>query len=176
MDNAYKRVTCRWVADSSLLALGLLLLQGVTHAADAHKAVQAQHGEIVVLRNVATRPADRQAPPGMALIVSPSPRRELSQALGTNELSDEEYASLDAAPAAGTNAHGTTVERMVGNMLGGSLSSNPGAHGGVSGNGFSNVVAAPVGVVGSTAGAIGNQVQGALSQLPGLAPSPAGGH
>jgi hypothetical protein len=176
MDNACKRATRGWVADSSLWALGLLLLQGPAHAAEARRAVQAQHGEIVVLRNVATRPADRQAPPGMALIVSPSPRHELSQALGTNELSDEEYASLDAAPAAGSQAHGTTVERMVGNSLGGSLGSNPGPHGGVSGNGFSNVIGAPIGVVGSTAGGIGNQVQGALSQLPGLAPAPAGGH
>lgn len=38
-------------------------------AADAHKAVQVQHGGIVVLRNVSARPADREVPPGMALVV-----------------------------------------------------------------------------------------------------------
>src|SRR5690348_3971472 len=47
------------------------------HAADAHRAVDAKPGDIVLLRNVSTRPAARPAPPGMALMVSPSPRAEI---------------------------------------------------------------------------------------------------
>lgn len=176
MDNACKRATHRRVADSSLLALGLLMLPAASQAADAHKSVQARHGELVVLRNVATRPADRQSPPGMALIVDPSPRHELSRALGTDELSDAEYAGLGASPLDGTATHGSAVERMVGSTLGGNLGSNTGSRDGAADNGFSNMVAAPIGVVGNTAGSIGNQVQGALSQLPGLTPSPASGH
>ncbi|HUW53152.1 MAG TPA: hypothetical protein VMV99_07040 [Rhodanobacter sp.] len=158
-----------------MLALVLLILPAAALAADAHVAVQAKHGEIVVLRNVAARPAVRQEPPGMALIVDPSPRRELTQALGTDELSDADYASLDAT-SANSNAHHTTIERMVGNTLKRSTGSGTGVGNSVSGNGFSNVVAAPIGVVGNTTGNIGNQVQGALSQLPGLIPSPGNGH
>ena len=36
-----------------------------------------QPGEIVLLRDVAARPAYRMAPPGMALIADPKPQREL---------------------------------------------------------------------------------------------------
>lgn len=169
------QIGCRRIARLSMLALGTLVLPGTVLAADAHMAVQAKAGEIVLLRNVATRPAYRQAPPGMALIVDPSPRSELSQALGTDELSDADYAGLDATTATG-NVHHTTVERVVGGTLGHSLGSSAGAGGSVAGNGFSNVVNAPVGVVGNTTGNLGNQIQGALSQLPGLIPSAGSGH
>jgi hypothetical protein len=36
----------------------------------------------------------------------------------------------------------------------------------VAGNGVSNTVAAPIGAVGNATGGIGDQVQGALAQLP----------
>ena len=147
------------------LALGMTLLSAAAVAADAHKAVQAKPGEIVLLRDVATRPAYRQAPPGMALIVDPSPRHELANALGTDELSDADYASLSATSNAPAGSHATTVERIVGGTLKGSVGASP-SRNGAAGNGFSNVISGPVGAVGNTTRGIGNQVQGALSQIP----------
>lgn len=144
-------------------------------AADAHRAVQAKPGEIVMLRNVSTRPAYRQAPPGMALIVNPSPKHEIDGALGTGELSDADYASLDASPGAG-QAHATTVEHMVGNALGGTLGTGAAGRNDVASNGMSQAMAGPMGAVGGTTRGIGNQVQGALSALPGMTALPAAGH
>lgn len=158
----------------AVLTIACLALPALAVAADAHRAVQAGPGEIVMLRNVATRPAYRPGPPGMALIVNPSPRREIDSALGTGELSDADYASLDASPAGG---HGhTTVERMVGDALGGALGSGAAGRGEVASNGLSQVMAGPMGTVGDTTRGIGNQVQGALSALPGMTALPAAGH
>lgn len=157
------------------LAVAGLVLPGTVVAADAHRAVQAKPGEIVMLRNVATRPAYRQAPPGMALIVNPSPKHEIDSALGTGELSDADYASLDASPGAG-QTHATTVEHMVGNALGGALGAGPSGRNEVASNGMSQVIAGPMGAVGGTTRGIGDQVQGALSALPGMTALPAAGH
>jgi hypothetical protein len=132
------------------------------HAADAHRAVQAQPGDIVVLRNVSTRPADRLAPPGMALMVSPSPRPEITASLGAHELSDEDFARLDAAPSHAAQLPSAAVGRTLDTML--VRSSGSGIT--VAGNGVSNTMAAPVGAVGDAARGMGHQVQGALSQLP----------
>jgi len=175
MHHAKQRAALRCIAGGSLLALGALVLSTLLMAADAHRAVQVQHGESVVLRNVSARPAYREAPPGMALIVNPSPRHELDRALNTGELSDEDYANLNAtASTSNRNAHGTTVERMTGSALGNSLGSRTSSD--VTGNDFSHVIAAPMGGVGRATGGIGDQVQGALSQLPGLTPSGPSGH
>lgn len=159
-----------------LLACGVLAIAPSTRAADAHRGVQAAPGEIVMLRNVAARPAYRSAPPGMALIVNPSPRQELSHALGTDELSETDYAELDATSATGSGGHNTTVEQMLGRTLGSSVG-GASARGGVAGgNGFGQMIAGPTGTLGGTAGGIGHQVQGALSQLPGIMPTSSGGH
>ncbi len=67
-------------------------------ASGARQGVKPAGGEMVLLRAVPARPAYRMAPPGMALIVDPSPKNELARALGTGaaaapgELSDDEYA------------------------------------------------------------------------------------
>lgn len=165
------RHTTRIIA---VVAIASLLAPGVAPAADAHRAVQPKPGEIVVLRNVGTRPAYRPAPPGVALIANPSPQHELDAALGTGELSEADYASLDASGAPRAQ-HATTVERLVGQTLGNSLGAGPGIHSGTPVNGVSTVMAGPMGAVTDTGRGIGNQVQGALSQLPGLtAPSGAG--
>lgn len=164
------------VVSGAMLALCLLLTPAGGMAADAHQAVQAKPGEIVLLRNVAARPAVGPAPPGMALIVDPSPRLELATALGTDELSDADCASLDAVAAGGHNEHRTTIERVAGQALGGSLGSAGSSHASVSGNGISNVVTGPIGSLGNATHGIGNQVQGAFSQLPGLIPPTTGGH
>ncbi len=164
----------RAVRGIAVLITVCLTLPALTIAADAHRAVQAGPGEIVMLRNVATRPAYRQAPPGMALIVNPSPKHEIDSALGSGELSEADYASLDASPAAG-QAH-TTVERMVGTALGGALGNGTGGRGEVASNGVSQLMTGPMGAVGGTTRGIGNQVQGALSALPGMTALPAAGH
>ena len=177
MHHAERHAALRGVTAETWLALGMLVLSTPAIAADAHKAVQVQHGEIVVLRNVSARPAYRQASPGMALIVDPSPRHELDGALGTGELSDDDYANLNATTSTrNRSAHGTTVERITGTALGGSVGARTGAGNGVTSNGFSNVIAAPMGGIGRATGGIGNQVQSALSLLPGLAPSSPAGH
>ncbi len=111
----------------------------------------------------------------MALIVDPTPRQELARALGTDELSDADYASLDAS-SPGNRGQATTVENIVGSALGGSVGAGRSGSG-VAGNSFSNLIASPVGAVTRTTGNINNQVQGALSQIPGMAaPAPGTGH
>lgn len=71
----------RRLIDCTLLMLGALLPARVL-AADAQQAVRARPGDIVLLRNVSTRPADRAAPLGMVLMVDPSSRHEIARALG----------------------------------------------------------------------------------------------
>ncbi|UGB37726.1 hypothetical protein [Frateuria soli] len=129
-------------------------------AADAHRAVAAQPGDIVVLRTVSTRPAARPAPPGMALMVSPSPRPEILASLGNGELSDQDIAQMGASPSAGTQLQPTAARTLDGMLV----RDNSGTT--VAGNGVSNTVAAPVGAVGNATGTIADQVQGALTQLP----------
>lgn len=163
----------RRLAASLALALGALWLPAVVIAADAHQAVKAKPGDIVVLRNVNARPAYRPAPPGMALMVDPSPQHELGRALGTEELSDADYASLGATPS-GRGSSTTVVERVVSGALGGALGGSTGGRNGVAGNGVSNVVSGPLGAVGNTTRGISDQVRGALSQLPGMTPAAAG--
>lgn len=163
------------LAGGTMLAVSLLVFSAPSVAADAHTGVQAKPGDIVLLRNVSTRPAYRSAAPGMALIVDPSPRRELAHALGTDELSDADYADLDAASARGAGSAGSTVENLVGSTLGRSIGGATGRNDAISGIGGSGM-AAPIGLVGRATGNIGNQVQGALSQLPGMTAPPTGGH
>lgn len=158
-----------------LAAVAGIGLPAMVLGADAHQAVQAKPGEIVLLRNVATRPADRAAPPGMALIVNPSPQHELDGALGLGELSDDDYASLDASPARG-HAGTTTVETIVNRALGGSTGAEVGLRNHATPSGMGTAMAGPMGALTNTTGGIGNQVQGALSALPGMTPAPAGGH
>ena len=164
----YPHCRGRFAASIATLLAALWLPASVL-AADAHQAVKAKPGDIVVLRNVSTRPAYRPAPPGMALMVDPSPRNEIGRALGTGELSDADYAGLGATPS--QNMHGgTVVERVIGSALGNSVD-NTGGRANVAGNGVSNVVSGPLGAVGNTTRGIGDQVRGALSQLPGMPPN-----
>jgi hypothetical protein len=161
---------CRWRFDCIVVMLGSLLLPVGAFAADAHEAVKAKPGDIVLLRNVSTRPAYRAAPPGMALMVDPSPRREIAGALGTGELSDADYASLDATAPGTQGSHRSSVEQIVGGAIGGTLAGNDG-HAGTSGVGIGNAIAGPMGAVGNTTRGVGDQVRGALSQLPGMTPA-----
>lgn len=172
---SFNSIASPHTSHASRVALGAFaaLLPIAALAADAHRAVNAKPGEIIVLRNVATRPAYRQTPAGVALIANPSPQRELDAALGTGELSEADYANLDASGGR-QNSHATTVERMVGHALGDSLGTGTNAHGVSSTNGMSAAMAGPMGAMTHTTRGIGDQVQGALSQLQ-MMPAPAAG-
>lgn len=133
-------------------------------ASGARRGDRQQHGEVVVLRDVSARQAIRRMPPGMAVIMDPRPTREINDALGLGELSEDEYAGM----AAGTVAvrPPTTVEQVAGKALEGSLGGMVRGDGVLSGDGMVRTIGVPVGIVGGATRGIGDQVRGALSQLP----------
>lgn len=168
---AYRK-TPSWVW---ALALAMAL-PTVAQASGARQGVKAQPGEMVLLRDVPTRPAYRPAPPGVALIADPSPKREVGQALGTStgmdELSDDDYAALGSNSGAGSVHAPTTIERVTGttvtHALGGATD-----NGVLSGNQLSGAIGGPMGAVGGATRGIADQVRGALAQFP--LGQPAGG-
>ncbi|MCO7486373.1 hypothetical protein [Stenotrophomonas maltophilia] len=161
------------------LAVALLSVAASASASGARQGVKAQPGEIVLLRDVAARPAYRMAPPGMALIADPKPQREIASALGTggastgmDELSDEDYAGMGAGQAAAaTSPRGTTVERVTQQALGGTLGRSSD---GMVGSSLGSAMSGPLGAVGNSTRGIGDTVRGALAQFPLQGPSPAG--
>jgi hypothetical protein len=165
---------CAFIAGAFALALTPV----ISFADGARVAQKAKPGEIVLIRNVAARPADR-APtaPGLALMVSASPNPQLSNgmngATGSGEITDAEIADLDAGPAAGRTMPGqTSVQRSLNAALGTNAGGN--SAGAVSNNGVSNLVSGATGGAGAGAAVadstrnIGDQVTGALSQVPML--------
>lgn len=169
--------TNRRIALMGAMAL-LLAVSGVAQASGARQGVKAQPGEMVLLRDVSARPAYRMQPPGMALIADPSPRKELGSALGAggmDELSDADYADMQSGLAdAGMAGHGhTTVERVTGGVVGGTLGRVTGDGGPLSGGQLSRAIGGPMGAVGGATRGIGDQVRGALAQFP--LGQPAGG-
>lgn len=169
------RVRSRNTTVAWLVAV-VLLAPAAVQASGARQGVKAQPGEMVLLRDVSTRPAYRPAPPGVALIADPSPRREVGAALGTStgmdELSDDDYASLGSNAGIATGHPQTTVERVttgtVNNTLGRATTS-----GVLSGNSLGRSIGGPMGAVGNATRGIGDQVRGALAQFP--LGQPAGG-
>jgi len=169
------RVRSRNTTVAWLVAV-LLLAPAAAQASGARQGVKAQPGEMVLLRDVSTRPAYRPAPPGVALIADPSPRREVGAALGTStgmdELSDDDYAALGSNTGIAGGHQQTTVERVttgtVNNTLGRATTS-----GVLSGNSLGRSIGGPMGAVGNTTRGIGDQVRGALAQFP--LGQPAGG-
>jgi len=169
---------------SDVLAGALVLLaacSGMAHASGARTGVKPQPGEIVLLRDVSARPAYRMQPPGMALIVNPSPRRELGAALGLggmDELSDADYAAMDSG-LAGTQAvagHGrTTVEHVLDGVVGGTLGRANGEGGALPGGELAQTIGGPMSAVGGATRGIADQVRGALAQFPLGQPAGAGG-
>lgn len=151
------------------------LLPGVAFAAGSRVAVQPNPGEMVLLRDVNARPAYRPAPPSVALIVDPTPSRELHGALGTGELSDADFAAISSGNSLGRAGPASMVEHGVGNALASGLGTGAVEHGGaMSGDGFSGAMSGPLGTVGTTTRGIGNHITGALSQFP-LGQKPPGG-
>ncbi|KAA8993444.1 hypothetical protein FJU31_18515 [Stenotrophomonas cyclobalanopsidis] len=168
---------------SSVRQLALLLALSCPLAAaasGARQGVKAQPGEIVLLRDVAARPAYRMAPPGMALIADPKPQHEIATALGSgggssgmDELSDDDYAGLGAGQTGRMAAPGgTTVERVTHQALGGTLGRS--SDGALGGNSLGGAMSGPLGAVGNTTRGIGDTVRGALAQFP-LGAAPQGG-
>lgn len=134
-------------------------------------AQNARPGEIAVLRNVATRPADR-APtsPGMALLVNASPaplpfNSGLMENHDADEVGDADIARLNAGPAAGGVSVSADIRRLPRPVLGADAnrhfatanSNNPGIAGGVQN------VGGPI--VDSTRN-ISHQVTATLTQMP----------
>lgn len=151
-----------------LIAAGVALAPGMVLAAGARQDDKAKPGEIVLLRDVSARHAYRSAPPGMALIVDPSPKGEIDMMLGTGELSDAEYASLGAGVADPQSQ--TTVERMTSRAVGGSLTGVASGNAMLTGNGFTQTLGVSMGTVGGATRGVGDQVRGALSQFPLVSP------
>ena len=160
-----------------VFALAMLLSGVDVEAAGARQGVKPRPGEIVLLRDVSTRPAYRPAPPGLALIADPSPKSELQHVLGTHsrtgldELADDEYAALDGGLSATANAgQGTTVERVIDSAVGGTIGGTLGRNGLVSGQGLGRAIGGPMGAVGNATRGIGSQITSALSQFPTTQP------
>jgi hypothetical protein len=160
---------------TALVCAGLLGLLPELGLADGARVGQnAKPGEIVVIRNVAARPADRPSTaPGMALLVSASPSPQLvnttTGSTGPGEIADAEIADLNAGPAAGRMSVQQGVQRSLKSGLGVNGSDN--RSGTVSSNGISSTLSAPTagsGAVGDSTRNIGEQVSGAVSQIPVL--------
>jgi hypothetical protein len=134
-------------------------------AADAHTGVYADPGEIVLLRDVNARHAYRPAPPSIALIADPTPTREIQQALGTGELSDEEFAAMSSGQV---DARGgaTLPEQMTARALQGSLGRVTGDNAVLSGSSLGSSVGGVTGAVTGATRGIGPTITGALSQFP----------
>ncbi|SJZ97484.1 hypothetical protein [Novilysobacter spongiicola] len=149
---------------------GLLLTAPPASASGGRQGVHAVGGEMVILRDVSARPAYRPAPPGMALIVDPSPVNEINMMLGLGEMSDAEYAEIGAGsgPDLGPGGHAPTtmVERVAGGAINGSLGRVTDRGGILSGTGMTGAMSAPMGAMGNTTRGIGDHVKGALSQFP----------
>lgn len=149
-------------------------------ASGARRSDKARHGEIVVLRDVHSRHAYRKQPPSMAIIVDPSPQREIANALGTGELTDAEYAALGAGAGGVPIAGPTTIERMTNQGLGNSLNALTSGSGPISGASITGSVSVPMGAVHGATRGIADHVTGALAQFPMLGQpaqqgNPAGG-
>lgn len=140
---------------------------GIAAAADARAGVHPRHGEMVLLRDVHARSAYRPAPPGIALIVDPTPNREINHALGTGEMNDADFAAISAGHRSGPVRAASGIEGNISNALGVSLGTGGVQHNGaVSGGSVGGALSGPLGTVGTTTRGISSQVTGALSQFP----------
>jgi hypothetical protein len=162
-----------------LLLPCLALAAGTAHAAGARAGVQPTPGEMVLLRDVSARHAVRQAPPGIGLIVDPTPNRQLMPSLPGGELSDADFLSLDTGNQVqgamrGSGGIAAPVTQVLTGTLGGGANARDAS--GIQGAG--TLGAATGGVSGMVTGAtrgIGSQITGALSQMPFAQPANGGG-
>lgn len=154
------RHTQTWPVLLGMAAMAVLLSMHEARAGDARRGAKAQHGEIVLLRTVSTRPATRPQPPGMALLVDPRPNSELNAVLGGgSELNDSQIAALTASPVqAVTHRFGNAITQALSAPSTGSArrvspdNSAPGM--------------TPMGAIGPTTRGLGNTVQQAMHAIP----------
>lgn len=133
-------------------------------ASGVRKGDKAQPGEIVLLRNVSTRPAVRMHPPGMAVLVDPSPRKEIDHALG--EMSDDEYSAATSGPASMNEGIAARIGSGRGDgALGAAVGSLTRTDGLMPAGRLGGTIG---GAVGAATRGIDANVRGALGQLPGL--------
>ena len=135
-------------------------------AADAHTGIQPDPGEMVLLRDVNARHAYRPAPPSIALIVDPTPNREIDQSLGTGELSDEDFAALSSNQPGYAAQQGPMPQQVTQRALQGSLGRAMGENGALSGTGMTRTIGGATGAVTGATRGIAPTVTGALSQFP----------
>ncbi|MDR6990106.1 hypothetical protein [Luteimonas sp. 3794] len=162
-----------------LLLPCLTLAAGAAQAAGARTGVHPTPGEMVLLRDVSARHAVRQAPPGIGLIVDPTPNRQLMPSLPGGELSDADFLALDTGHQVqgamrGNGGIAAPVTQVLTGTLGGGATARDAS--GVQGAG--TLGAATGGVSGMVTGAtrsIGSQITGALSQMPFAQPGNGGG-
>lgn len=143
----------------AVILLTGLLVGGVwpnsSDAAGSRSAVEAQPGELVLMRAVPARPAARSAPPGRALLVDPSPRSEIEQGLSSLEITDGGYGQIAAGASSGGATPSSAISQSVTQSLQ-SVSGQAGQRGGSPTMSFGGSVSAAT-------GSIGSQVTGALS-------------
>lgn len=177
-DTSHAITTCGRGRVPRRVFAGVLLLLGCGAAtgamAQVRTGVQAKHGEMVLIRNVHTRPADRAGTPGMAMIIDPTPRKQLLGALnqnGSHELTDAEYAALGSG-LVGHSLRPDGTQAPASNLI---ETRNGVVHGNVpppaSASGIS-----PLGTVGASARAMGDTVRNTLQMLPGMTGTGGGGH
>ncbi|NLG58783.1 MAG: hypothetical protein GX538_01295 [Gammaproteobacteria bacterium] len=140
------------------------VLPGVAAAADARAGVHPRHGEMVLLRDVHARQAYRPMPPGVALIVDPTPNREIDRGLATGELSDADFAAMSTGHSlTGVRPQTSGIDAGVTSAINAGLGTGhmrPGT------NAAGGTLTGPLGNVGATTRGIGSHVTGALSNLP----------
>lgn len=150
---------------AALVLVCLAVAVAPATASGVRRGDKAQPGEIVLLRNVATRPAVRMHPPGMAVLIDPSPRKEINHALG--EMSDDEYGAATSGQA---SMSGELAARIGSGRGDGALGAALGPL--TRGDGGAMPVGRLAGTVGGAVGAatrgIDASVRGALGQFPGL--------
>jgi hypothetical protein len=180
MDSTHQlihRQVCRCASVVGVIAIAIA--PAISFADGAHVAQKAGPGDIVLIRNVATRPADRNpTAPGMALMVNASPNPQLNNAISgsgnTGEMTDTEIADLTAGISSRNTSSGqNSMQRSLNSALGISTGGNSA---GTASNGVSNMVSGPgpagaAGAITDSTRGISDQVNGAVSQIPML-----GGH
>ncbi len=145
-----------------LVMMSMLLPAWQAKAGDARIGVHPKHGEMVLLRNVDARPAYRPAPPGIALIVDPTPTREVQAVHQAGEMTDADFAAM----VGGTTTRTTEVTQSIGSILGASADGNTNTRIDSSGVAGISGLNSPLGAVGGVTGTVGASVRGALSQFP----------
>jgi hypothetical protein len=173
MESAHQLIHSKACRCASIAgAIAITVVPAISLADGAHVGQKAGPGDIVLIRNVAARPADRNPiAPGMALMVNASPNPQLNNAINGNgnEASDSDIADLTASISSRNASPGQgSMQRSLDTALG---INTGGDSAGAANNGVSNVVSGPgpggaAATITDNTRAIGDQVTSAVSQIP----------